>query len=305
MAEQPGKWVIKKSDINMQIQFPLRVTRSVSETGGKVNSHAHDFHEIGLFLDGGVKSITSGGEKFLPPGTVFIMIPGEEHALIVPAGARSYGINFLMELFNQEIVDFIKVPGMMELFFYHFLNKGNDSIPCFQMREGAVRDFTALLDKIITPPAGLQDNALTLYKKNTFMNALLLLASEYTSRQELAEGVSNNGRLLTVLIAVENLINWESNLIAEEIHKRLDISRSYLFSYFKKKMGITLFEYIIHRKLIRSCGLLYTDKSITEIAQSLGFYDAAHFNRNFKKIFGVAPGMYRENLKRFPANAMG
>ena len=44
---------------------------------------------------------------------------------------------------------------------------------------------------------------------------------------------------------------------------------------------------------------LETGQSLTNLAQEAGFYDQAHFIRDFKALCGVVPGFYRENLSDF------
>ncbi|PHR27356.1 MAG: AraC family transcriptional regulator [Fluviicola sp.] len=43
----------------------------------------------------------------------------------------------------------------------------------------------------------------------------------------------------------------------------------------------------------------FSDKNFKEIAYELGFADAAHFSRFFKKIFGVSPRGYKSNIDKF------
>lgn len=43
--------------------------------------------------------------------------------------------------------------------------------------------------------------------------------------------------------------------------------------------------------------LIYTDKSLSEIAYDLGFEELTHFSRFFKKMMGSSPSEFRESLK--------
>ena len=42
--------------------------------------------------------------------------------------------------------------------------------------------------------------------------------------------------------------------------------------------------------------LLYSHKNLTELAFELGFADASHFNKFFKRQTGVLPGIYRKGI---------
>jgi AraC-like DNA-binding protein len=54
-------------------------------------------------------------------------------------------------------------------------------------------------------------------------------------------------------------------------------------------------EYHIRLKIRRACRLLkQTDLNITEIAFRSGFEDSNYFARQFRKIMGVSPSLYRK-----------
>lgn len=52
--------------------------------------------------------------------------------------------------------------------------------------------------------------------------------------------------------------------------------------------------FLIRYRLTRASQLLvHTDKTLSEIAHEVGFYDHSHFSREFQKLFNMAPGRYR------------
>ena len=50
--------------------------------------------------------------------------------------------------------------------------------------------------------------------------------------------------------------------------------------------------------------LLYTDKTVAEVAYETGFAETAHFSRFFKKETGLAPAFFREQQKLVPAGSI-
>ncbi len=53
--------------------------------------------------------------------------------------------------------------------------------------------------------------------------------------------------------------------------------------------------FIIRYRLTKASQLLVqTDKTISQIALEVGFYDHSHFSREFHKLFNLAPGRYRK-----------
>ena len=73
------------------------------------------------------------------------------------------------------------------------------------------------------------------------------------------------------------------------------VSMNYLNIIFKSVTGTTIMQYIKVVKLCAANVLLMTkEKTIKEIAESLGYYDQYHFSKAFKKEFGYAPSEYRK-----------
>lgn len=63
---------------------------------------------------------------------------------------------------------------------------------------------------------------------------------------------------------------------------------------FKNAAGMTLREYLAHLRLTQAGRLLReTDRSIGEIAASLGFSDQSHFDRRFRRHYGRTPKQFR------------
>ena len=289
-------WVIRQQDIGLGASCPMRVVRSRAERGFRVPMHTHDFCELVLCAEGEYRETTKAGARTMEPGHVLVLLPGEVHAPELAEGTVTYMVNFTTDLFGDDLTDFLKTPGMMELFFYHFLVKGTDGIPLFALSDRALRDCLSLLDMLAAPPPLADERSHRLFHKSCFSAVMLVLASEYASRHATYADLTSNGRLVTALIAVESLLQHENQTIAQAVHERLDISRAYLSAYFKEHMGRSLNDYINHRKIIRSCGLLFTDRSITEIALAYGFYDTAHYSRLFRRYIGMTPTDYRKRM---------
>ena len=74
-----------------------------------------------------------------------------------------------------------------------------------------------------------------------------------------------------------------------------DVSVSNLSHFFKKNTGVTISNYITSIKLERAKYiLLNSDKTIEDIAKSLGYSNATVFIEMFKKNTGESPGNYRK-----------
>ncbi|MDR6786273.1 AraC-like DNA-binding protein [Pedobacter africanus] len=84
------------------------------------------------------------------------------------------------------------------------------------------------------------------------------------------------------------------NAIAE----RVFVHPVYLARAFREREGVTLGEYKLRLRIKKSIALLFASKlSISEIAYTLGFSDAAHFIKSFRIYYPVSPHKFRDVLK--------
>lgn len=98
-------------------------------------------------------------------------------------------------------------------------------------------------------------------------------------------------------IQVANYIKHHisESITAEAIAKHLYLSRPYLSAKFKEETGQSLTEFILKEKTEEAKRLLcYSEKSLLNIGNYLGFSSQSHFSRIFKKYSGYSPSEYRD-----------
>lgn len=91
--------------------------------------------------------------------------------------------------------------------------------------------------------------------------------------------------------------NYTKDISLESISKELYISKYYISHLFRQKLHTGFTEYIGMLRISDACSLLMSeDKSITEVAYSVGFNSMRSFNRSFLKVTGKVPREYRQNF---------
>jgi AraC-like DNA-binding protein len=89
-------------------------------------------------------------------------------------------------------------------------------------------------------------------------------------------------------------INDNISLIS--LSKTYNYSVSRFSNLFKQKTGYAPIDYFLQMKMQKACQLLdFSDRSIKDIAFSMGFEDQYYFSKRFRKIIGVSPRKYRTN----------
>ena len=124
---------------------------------------------------------------------------------------------------------------------------------------------------------------------------LLMQSSiDYTARvQKEKLPVNINKNMYQCLIYIRN--NVTRPITAADVSSFSGYSRSYFSMLFKKELGFTVSDFIVSCKLYEAQKLLkYTDRSISAISSSLCFANQSHFQRQFKKKFGMTPMHFRK-----------
>ena len=118
---------------------------------------------------------------------------------------------------------------------------------------------------------------------------------DYTCRVERIRLGKNPSKLL---MQVTNYVqhNLSKPVNVEELAKTMFLSRTHMAKKFKQETGRTLTDFILREKIEESKRLLrYSDKSLSLIANYLGFSSQSHFTKTFKKYTQKTPKQYREN----------
>jgi len=85
------------------------------------------------------------------------------------------------------------------------------------------------------------------------------------------------------------------NLLAE----LCGYSPTHFMNFFKKNLGVSCMDYLIHFRLRKATELLqHSTLSVLEIASSVGFSNLSNFNRQFKKVYKTTPRKYREEMDK-------
>ncbi len=88
--------------------------------------------------------------------------------------------------------------------------------------------------------------------------------------------------------------NYSKEVYLDEMSARFGTSTSYLSRYFKQSVGVNFHRYLSNIRIDEAKKLLeLTDRTISDIAQAVGFNNRNIFLRMFKKLEGLNPSEYR------------
>lgn len=96
----------------------------------------------------------------------------------------------------------------------------------------------------------------------------------------------------------------DPELYGKQIASKFDLSEKYLYTYFKKQMGVGFSDYLEDLRLHRATELLASSRmSISEIAAKVGFNSHNTFYKAFKRKYGITPSEYRNTNASSEAQA--
>lgn len=83
-----------------------------------------------------------------------------------------------------------------------------------------------------------------------------------------------------------------------DLAQYINIDRVYLYSLFRKQVGISPKEYLTNYRMeIAAKLLVQRNLTVKEVAAACGYVDIYSFTKAFKKHYGCAPGQYAHNHK--------
>lgn len=108
----------------------------------------------------------------------------------------------------------------------------------------------------------------------------------------MGEWTAMDQRVQSVIIFIKD--NLHQDLSLENLALFINLSRWRLSHLFKEDMSVSLAQYVKSLRLQEARQLLQSSSlSVKEVMTRVGLRDRSHFERDFKKVFGLTPAQYK------------
>lgn len=125
-----------------------------------------------------------------------------------------------------------------------------------------------------------------------WMNNYLRWVTDYIENRH--DTVQADAILRAKRFLADNYANPELTL--KSVADYVGLNEKYLSTRFTKEAGTTFSAYLTDLRMQKAKNLMVsTDLRMYEISERVGYHNVEHFNRMFKKSFGVSPGDFRKN----------
>jgi transcriptional regulator GlxA family with amidase domain len=114
----------------------------------------------------------------------------------------------------------------------------------------------------------------------------------YNQRHFVASPAAKTDCIDSAILFMQEHIN--ESITLNDLSHRYNYSPSRFSSLFKQRTGYAPIDYFIQMKMQKASQHLgISDKSIKDIALSMGFDDPYYFSKRFTKVMGMSPTRYR------------
>ena len=273
---------VQIEEMNPTFLFTWKGTRTEAEE----QYHCHDISELAFVLSGTGKYHIEGQIYEVNEGDLLIFRPGVHHqALYVPEAevpATEFFVGFCdVQLPGREPND-VPLPGggyilhtsgeLRQKIFRICSSMEAESAVCWQGRYHMLKAY--------------------------LMQLLLLILKEQAPLPKSRKGYSFES--LNRKYVVEQIVGYFEDHYSEKISldtiaENMYLSPFYISKIFKSETGDTPIRHLINIRLERARELLVQEEmSIQEVAAAVGYEDAYHFSKLFKKYYGKSPSQLRK-----------
>lgn len=231
-------------------------------------SARHNFWQMEFILEGTVHIRFNKSQRRLSEKQILIIPPGTKHNFVYNATRKTWSFKFNL---SSEFITDLKVLVLPD---------SNNAV------QKLCNIFFQLLGEYQHIPSSL------------YATFEYLLGGIMVMSYAKPEGEKNIPKW--VITSKEFIaVNIEENINLEDLAKHLNYTRIHLSRLCKMHLNMKLKDFFDQEKIsIIKKKLLYSNKSITEIAEETGFNDVYSFSRFYKRVSSLTPSEQRNLLEK-------
>ena len=247
--------------------------------------HFHEDYELFLFLDGRADILVEQSRYALQRGSLLAFHSSEVHRAS-PDPAFPY--ERLVVHFHPRVIQNLPLdpPPLLSCFLNRRPGEKNAVVLQGEELEGYIKAGLRLVAAVEKKPSFWEGESLSclleiLVRANRAFQKELALSSKLPLSHFVEDAMAYVSHFLSAPLTVS------------QVAKHLHVDVSYLSHCFREQTGVSLYHYILMKKIALARTLLSAGASVAEACEGSGFGDCDNFSRTFKKYVGTSPGKYR------------
>lgn len=262
--------------------------------------HVHDFPEIVVMMKGKSRLTIDGKEHVLTAGDVVVLNPGTKHF-----SPSNHGDDFLecwlgftdieykdcrknfLPLFREHS-GIARLPeGIREKVFYLCRCMEEESGQCNMGRYFMLKSY---LVQVLCQIERVRVSMLKHEAQETETDA---------EKEKRYEFTCLNKKYIVKKIMEYMELHYQQKISLDQIAANMYLSSYYISKLFKSETGDTPINYLISLRMKKAREIMdnYPDSSVQSVAMAVGYEDAYHFSKLFKKYYGLSPLYYKERIQ--------
>lgn len=249
----------------------------------------NNFFELVLIKKGKGTQCINYNDYPYKKGSIFLLPPLQCHSFQIEEPSRFIFLKFTSNFFQANSRDAINRREWFKEAAYILSNY--NQLPGDIIHSVLDRHHMQTLINLIVKENSNYGSASEALIKSfmTSILEILLRNIKRSSFYEIEMTADNDDRITKLLSYINENISEPHLLKVEQLARTFLLSPTYLSEFFRKKVHMSLREYIIKAKLkLVEIRLLNSNYTLTEIADELSFTDVSHLSKTFKKYTGMS-----------------
>lgn len=258
----------------------------------------YQFFEIVQIMEGEGTRIVNENRFPYSKGSIFLFTPLDCRGFESTTNTRYCSIRF-SEVFleqyktrheKEKVIEWLK---QLEAIFTHhnrfeqvLIKEERDCKMIASLIENMIIEYT-------NKPSYFDENL-----QHLVILVLNIISRNVNPQQIISDTTRDEPLINKILVYLHQHIHCPRNLRIKHLAEQFNLSANYIGEYFKNLTGNSLHCYLTQYKMnIVEQRLIYSEYSIGQIADDLGFSDESHLSRQFKKHKGMTAAAFRKQFK--------
>ena len=261
----------------------------------QIPTHSHEYLELTYILRGTAEHDLDGQITALEAGDYFIVDYGSRHSYRNTDGC---GFDNLDCLFLPELLDpVLKGTGSLREVLEHYLLHFNMQALVQNPAHMVFHDDTGRISELLYLMESEDKRREPGYTEmvRCYLIEILLLTMRQLENARIAATGQDISAYLTAYVAEHYMEDFTLQDLATQLHYSLP----YISKRFKEDTGVSFVSYLQNYRVMQGCRLLSSSRrTLTEIAEMVGYHDVKFFSSLVKRTTGLSPADFRRQHRK-------